>query len=152
MKLGDISEPYRYTDEWLESALLGGVKALMRWWNARYLVNDDETVSRNPQVQFDFSEPPVIEYGDESIIVLMASIVVKEGSLESSAWSLASWKDAEISYSNLEGGRVRNQSLMRDWEMLKALLGMPRSRLAGAIKAPMPGYLDNPYELQVKKP
>jgi len=146
LHLGDTSEPYRYTDAWLRTSLVMSVKALMRWWNYKYLIDTDYNASRNPNVTFLFASPPIIEYGDEHPIVLMASIIIKEGSLQESAWSAGSWRDAEIAYSNIEGNRARTQSLLKDWETLESILKPPQKRLAQAKKASTPGYIDNQYE------
>lgn len=146
LHLGDISEPYRYMDTWLDASLVGAVKALMRWWDSKYLVGADGDVHRSSHGNFSAPEPPLIDAPDERPIVLMAAIIIKGGTLENSAWSLQSWRDSEISFSNLEGGRVRDKSLMRDWDELKSLLGGPRSRLARARRAPLRGYHQNPDE------
>ncbi len=150
LHLGDITEPYRYTEAWLRTSLVMSVKALMRWWNYKYLLDSDYNASRNSRIRFLFPSPPVIEYGDEHPIVLMASIIIKEGSLEQSAWSTGSWKDAEIAYSNIEGSKARTTSLKQDWETLESILKPPQKRLAQSHKASTPGYLDNQYERDTK--
>jgi hypothetical protein len=150
LHLGDTSEPYRYTDSWLRTSLVMSVKALMRWWNYKYLIDSDYNASRNPRITFLFPAPPTIEYGDEYPIVLMGSIIIKEGSLENSSWSTGSWRDAEIAYSNIEGNRARTASLRQDWETLEDILKPPQKRLAQARKASTPGYLNNKYERGTK--
>ena len=150
LHLGDITEPYRYTTDWLRTSLVMSVKALMRWWNYKYLIDSDYNASRNPRIIFLFPQPPVIEYGDEYPIVLMASIIIKEGSLEESAWNTGSWKDAEIAYSNIEGNRARTTSLKQDWETLESILKPPMKRLAQSKKMSHPGYKGNQYERGTK--
>ena len=150
LHLGDITEPYRYTTDWLRTSLVMSVKALMRWWNYKYLIDSDYNASRNPRSTFLFPAPPTIEYGDEYPIVLMASIIIKEGSLEESAWNAGSWRDAEIAYSNIEGNRARTTSLKQDWETLESILKPPQKRLAQSRKGSLPGYKSNRYERDTK--
>ena len=151
LHLGDIdNSAYRYTDEWLRTALVMSVKALMRWWNYKYLLNTDYDVYRNVNHVYLFTEPPIIEYGDEYPIILMSSIIIKEGSLESNSWGVGSWRDAEIAYSNIEGNRAKTQSLLKDWEALEAILKPPQKRLAQSKKGSLPGYIGNRYERKTK--
>ena len=148
LHLGDIdSSSYRYASEWLEVALEMAIKSLGRWWNLKYLMDmSTHTVSRNPNLTFVLSEPPVIEMQDERPILLMASIIIKEGSLENNSWNAGAWKDAEISFSNLEGSRAKQLSLQKDWDELSMLLSTPTSRLAQALKGSLPGYKQNTFE------
>jgi hypothetical protein len=147
LHLGDIdSSSYRYMDEWLRTALSMAIKKLQRWWNYRYLINTDNDVYRNSRYSFQFSSPPIIQHKDEDPIILMASIIIKEGSLENASWDSVSWKDAEISYSNLEGSRARRESLKNDWEALFHVLTPPSKRLAKSIKGSLPGYIHNEYD------
>lgn len=138
MELGDINPlAYRYLDEWLKVALLMSVKSLQRWWNSKYLVDDETgTVYRNTAFTFTFTEPPIIATQDEMPILLMAAILVREGSLEEAAWSTSTWRDAEYYVSNVEGGRLRDTGLKRTWDRLLMYLKPPQKRLnAGAREA-----------------
>jgi len=147
LHLGDINpSSYRYTDEWLNIALLASIKSLGKWWNFKYLVDTSNEVYRNPNTIFLFPEPPVIEVYDERIIILMASLIIKEGTLENNAWSTISWRDNEISFSNLEGSRSRQASISKDWDELTSLLTPPTKRLSRPIKGSLPGYKGNIYE------
>lgn len=147
LHLGDIdSTSYRYLEEWLRTAIVLSVKSLQRWWNFKYLIDTDYNVYRNPNHTYLFESPPIVQNSDERPIILMASIIVKGGSLENSAWAVASWKDAEISYSNIAGGNMRDKSLDRDIAELELLMKPPVKRLAGTVKGHLPGYLNNPYE------
>jgi hypothetical protein len=149
LHLGDIDPAaYRYADNWLRTALTMGVKALQRWWNFKYLVEASPTynIYRNPTIVYLFPEPPVIQDGDERPIILMAGIMVKGGSLEASAWNVGSWRDAEIAYSNIEGGRMRDASIKRDLDELYNLLKPPMKRLMWTGKNSMVGYKKNQYE------
>lgn len=145
--LGDTnSDSYRYLDSWLRRALVNSVISLQSWWNSRYLIDDNYDVYRNTLIQFEYQEPPIIQQKDERPIILMAGIIVKEGSLESSAWGVASWRDAEISYSNIAGGTLRDKSLQRDWDELTDILKPPQKKLARSKKGSLPGYLNNDYD------
>lgn len=147
LHLGDIDPAtYRYIDVWLELSLEMSIKALSRWWNFKYLINTNKEAYRNPNHVFLFAEPPVIEYQDERLIILMASIITKEGSLEANSWNAGAWKDAEISFSNLEGSRSKQLSLQKDWEELNLLISAPTRRLAQAIKGSLKGYKNNTFE------
>jgi hypothetical protein len=133
-------------DEWLRVALISAAEALMPRWNYKYLLNDNNDIYRNPNHKFIFNEPPVVQRGDVRPVILMSAIVVKEGSLENQSWNFASWRDAEIAYSNLEGSRSKDRSLERDIEELNSILPERGKRLAQPVKGHLPGYLDNPYE------
>ena len=146
LHLGDIDpSTYRYADEWLEVSLEMSIKSLGRWWNLKYLISS-HLVSRNPNLTFIFAEPPVIETQDERPILLIASIVIKEGSLERNSWNAGAWKDAEISFSNLEGSRSKQLSLQKDWDELSMVLSAPTKRLSQALKGRLPGYKQNTFE------
>lgn len=139
-QLGDTdSAAYRYTDEWLRTALVTSVKAMQRWWRDRYLVDTTTyDVSRNPDYIFDFDEPNVIQDKDERPVILMASILVKSGQLEANSWGVGSWRDAEISVSNIESGRVKEFSLKMDWDELQGYISMPKKQLFGAVRLSIP--------------
>ena len=151
LHLGDMdSGSYRYTDEWLRTALVMSIKALQRWWDYKYLVDTDYDVYRNQHWDYLFPEPPIIEHGDEEPVVLMASILTKEGSLENNSWNVGSWRDAEIAYSNIEGNKAKLASLEKDWEALTGMLKPPTKRLARTQKGSLPGYKGNIYERTTK--
>lgn len=135
VKMWDIAVPYRYLDEWLDTALVTAVKSLQRWWSNKYLVDSTNlVVSRNPDLTFTFAEPPVIESSDERIVILMASIIIKDGNLENSAWSTATWRDAEYYVSNIEGAKSREAGLKRDWDELLSLIKPPQKRLSAGSR------------------
>lgn len=149
LHLGDINPAtYRYLDEWLRTAIIGAVEKLERWWNYKYLVNDTTyNVYRNTETcSFTLAEPPVIEQFDKDIIILMASIIIKQGDLQNSSWTFGSWKDAEISYSNIEGSKSKEGSIERDWLELTSLIKPPQKQLANSKKSSLPGYKDNAWE------
>jgi hypothetical protein len=148
LRIGDTSQPYRYLDEWIRTALVSAVDKLGKWNNFKYLLDADYNIYRNPNASFVFSEDSfgIIEPSDKDVIVLMASIILLEGSLENSAWNFHSWRDAEISYSNLEQSRTRNEILNKLWEELYNTLKPPTKRLGKTRGAKLPGYLGNRYE------
>ena len=131
--LGDLdSSAYQYTDEWLLNALASSVNSLASWWNYKYLLDDDCNVIRNSNYikNYKVDSPPVIEPGDEIIIILMASILIKSGVIQNNAWNVGTWRDAEIYYSNTEGGKLAAESLKRDWELLLQYLKPPSKKIA----------------------
>ena len=140
-RLGDTdSTNYRYLDEWLRVALVDSLKILQRWWGVRYTIDETTyTVSRYSGSTFQFDEPPVIQSMDENPIVLMAAILTKEGTLESSSWATGSWRDAEYSVSNIEGSRSREGLLGRLWDELLWYVTPPTKRLTGVIRSSIPG-------------
>jgi len=148
LHLGDIdSGNYKYTDAWLRTSLVTAVKNLQTWWNHRYLIDTDNNALRNPNVStFLFPNPPVIQNSDEDPIILMASLIIKGGSLESNSWNVGSWKDHEISYSNIEGSRAKTDSRRNDWVALTMLLTPPTKKLARSKKGSLPGFNKNPFE------
>jgi hypothetical protein len=147
LHLGDTnSGSYRYTDEWLRTALIMSVKALQRWWDYKYLVDTNYDVYRNQHWTYLFPEPPIIEHGDEYPVILMAAIITKEGSLENNSWNVGSWKDAEIAFSNIEGNKAKMESLKNDWDALTDIIKPPTKRLARTTKGSLPGYKRNQYE------
>lgn len=147
LHLGDTDpDSYRYMETWLRVALLSGMEALLPRWNYKYLLDAQDDVYRNSHHTFIFPEPPVIQRGDIRPIILMAAIVIKGGSLENSSWDFASWRDAEIAFSNLESSRSKDKSLDRDIDELNSILPERIKRLAQPKKGHLPGYKNNPYE------
>jgi len=125
-QLSDYTEPYAYTDVVLSGFLLDSIKALGNRWNNRYRVATvdsvpDLVVRNDNEYLFDFSEPPVIQYQDERAVVLQASILIKRGTKWSESGSAVSWRDEEISYSNLESARQRSSTLQDDIDELDKL-------------------------------
>jgi hypothetical protein len=141
VRLGDTdSTAYRYLDSWLRVSLVSALKALQRWWRIRYTIDEaDYTVSRYPLSTFSVDAPPVIQQMDENPILIMATILTKSGVLQNSAWTVGSWRDAEIAVSNIEGARVRDSSLARDWNELLWYLQPPTKRLMIGTRDSIPG-------------
>jgi hypothetical protein len=138
--LGDTDPAtYRYIDGWLRVALVSAVKALQRWWGAKYLVDaTTNNISRSTTIVFNFAEPPVIQDSDERPLILMASILIKSGTLESNSWNVGSWKDAEIAVSNIEGSRAKEFGFGLDWEELRGYLLPPTKKLKQALRIAHP--------------
>jgi hypothetical protein len=127
------------------------VIALARWWDSKYLV--DETlytltaysgvyasgIYRNEVfTYFENLEPPIIQEKDEWPIVLMASIILKSGQLENVSWDTGSWRDAELSHSNIESAKQKGSSLERDIAELEKYLKPPVKRLSAAQRNSFP--------------
>ncbi len=147
LHLGDIdATSYRYLDEWLRLSLIASIESLEPWWNYKYLINEDDDVSRSPAIKFLHAEPPVIERGDIRPVVLMSAIILKSGQLENLSWNVGAWRDAEISYSNIEAGRSKDKMLQRDWTELTNILKPPQRRLASSNKGHLPGFVGNVRE------
>jgi hypothetical protein len=128
----------RYAGDWIRVAITGAIKS--RWLRNVYWFDSTGMLYRSPNVAFDVDEPPVIRTIDERPIILLSAISMLEGSLENSAWDLASWRDAEIAYSNLEMGRIRTDNLKRLKAELDDLIIAPTKRLARPLKGDLPGF------------
>lgn len=147
VQIGDLdSTAYRYTDQQLELTLIAAVESLQPWWDYKYLINESDEVYRNAEVTFKYAEPPVIQRSDIRPIILMASVINKSASLENMAFSLGAWRDAEVSVSNIEGGRAKDKSIQRDLDELNNILKPPQKRLYGSRKTHLHGYKDNIFE------
>lgn len=139
MQIGDtVPSAYRYLDEWLNVALISAIKALQRWWGDKYLIDTYGIVTRNTLSTFSYDEPNIIQSKDERPIILMASILIKSGQLESNSWNVGSWKDAEVAVSNIEGSRSKQFGIGLDWEELKMYVIPPTKRLSTALRIPHP--------------
>ena len=143
LHLGDMdSTSYRYIDGWLRVSLVSSLKALGRWWGDRYLIDEsDYSVTRNADRAdfFEFDSPPVIMHRDERPIILMASVLIKSGSLENNSWSVSSWKDAEISVSTIASARSKEFSYGMDWDELMGIMKSPQKKLWGGYRSEIPG-------------
>ncbi len=135
--MGDLAEPQRYTDEVLLITLISAVRMLNPRWNAKYLLNENDEVYRNASRTYNYESPPLIQDGDQGIILLQAAIILKTASAQGSVWDIASWRDNEISYSNIESGRMMDRGIARDLKLLEDLLN---NRLAGATLQSLPGF------------
>lgn len=142
LQLGDIdATSYRYLDEWLRLSLIAAIETLQTWWNYKYLIDGNDDVTRNATIRFLHSEPPVIQRGDIRPVILMAAIILKSGQLENLSWNVGAWRDAEISYSNIEASRRKDETLQRDWTELTNILKPPQKRLASSNKGHLPGFV-----------
>lgn len=140
LHIGDTDPTaYRYLDEWLKVSLVLGLKALQRWWRIRYTIDSNYVVARFANSIFLQDSPPVIMNQDEEPILLMASILVKSGTLQNNSWDVGTWRDAEIYVSNIEGGRLKDASIKADWDRLLQYLRPPQNRLSAGARDSMPG-------------
>lgn len=138
LHMRDVTPPYKYEDELLRQCLVTGFKILGRRWHYRYLMDGNYVVTRNKAIiSFKTTESPVIEYGDQAILVLQAAIILKSAECYDSTWDVASWRDDEIYYSNVQGASIRNKDLEGDKNLLELLL---KERLyPGKVQA-LPGF------------
>ncbi len=145
MHLWDVSEPPAYSNDTLKQALLIGLKALMPRWNSRYIPSYNAStnnwgVSRNPNDKFKHTSPPVIMYMDERPIILAAAVAMNSGLIYQVAANAVSWRDEEVSFSNVTGARLKEESLIRDIEELSKLVPDRRKRLAVPVKGELIGF------------
>ena len=142
MHLGDIDPTaYKYASDYLRHALVMACKTLMKKWRNRYVINASYVVGRNSTVVYELDPPPVIQYSDERAFTLQAAIIVKSAELQDSAWDISSWRDDEVSYSNIAGGAILRKSLLDDIDELELWL---RRRLFSASRQSLPGFRNPP--------
>lgn len=149
LHLDDNDAPYEFSDNELKTRLVYAVKALMSRWNNKYLIdNDTNDVKRNANWTYIIGSPPIVQHSDERPIILQASIDIKSAALYNSSWNVGKWRDDEVSYSNVEGAKSVEESLLRDIQELEGLLPTARKRLAQPKKHSLPGFIlpDNIYE------
>lgn len=150
LHIGGNTPPYTYSSDELRTHLVYAVKALAGRWNNRYIINSTTNYAeRNPYLSYGFTDPPLIQFSDERAIILQASIDIKGTDSYLSGANAVSWKDDEVSYSNLESVKQRENSLLRDILELNNILPVAGKRLAGPRKASLPGfteYVGNTYE------
>lgn len=139
VQIGDTDPVPTYSDEFLHIVLRESVAALMRRWHDQYYVDNNGIVLRNPEAgTFAFSSPPVIQHKDRRPIVLQASIMIKSGVKFSESGNVASWRDEEISYSNIEAAKQRSSTLDDDVRELEVLL--PGKKLARLLYGRLHGW------------
>jgi len=141
-QIGDIDTPYTYSDVTLSGYVLDAVKALGRRWNNKYYIATvagvpDQIVRTGENYSFDFSDPPVIEYGDERCIILQASIIIKTSKKFSESGDAVSWRDEEVAYSSIESAKQRASSLQDDIAELDRYLPI---RLARPLYGRLAGW------------
>jgi len=148
LRIGDtVSGSYRYTDEWLQTALVSAVWALHTRWSGKYLIDANNDVERNTDMWvYTYDSPPVVEAPDFMPIIIMAAIIVLEGSLENLSWNVGSWKDAEISYSNIQSGRTKETILGKLFAELESYLIPATKKLKRSLKGSLVGYQGNVHE------
>jgi len=148
MHIWDISEPSTYSDGTLRRALVTGLKLLMSRWNSRYIPTYNSSslnwdVARNAADVFKHAAPPTIMYMDERPIVLAAAIALNSGYVYHAAAGTVSWRDEEISFSNIAGSKLQEASLLRDIDELNKLVPDRRKRLATTKRQELPGFRGN---------
>lgn len=151
LHLWDTNTPPTYANGLLKYCLVAGLKVLMPRWNSRYVPTESATawtVSRSTEDVFSQAAPPVIQYGDERPIILAASVAFKSGKIYTSSWETISWKDDEVSYSNLAGGKMAQESLLRDIEDLKNMVPDRGKRLGRSMKQSLLGFRGPSHEFE----
>lgn len=141
VQIGDTDGVPTFSDEKLHIILLESVASLMNRWGDKYYITNDGVVRRNPNVDFKWSSPPEIQHKDRRPIVLQASILMKSGLKFSESGSVASWRDEEISYSNIESARQRSSTLDDDLKELESIL--PSKKLARPVYGRLVGWKEN---------
>lgn len=134
--LGDY-DTRRYLTDTLRDALIFAIRMLMRRWASRYTVDDNGTVTRSTAINFDSPSPPVIQYKDIPPIVIQAAILIKSGSLQDSSWQIASWRDDEISVSNIQADKSRRDNLQHDVDLLDTFF---KRRLHAGSRQALEGF------------
>lgn len=138
--IGDITSPFTYSDGFLRRLLVDAIKGLYDRWNKRYTIDSNYIVSRTGNWTYFDSAPPTIQIADELPIILAASITLRSGILNISWNSIGSWRDDEISSSNIQGGSLLANSLQRDIDLLNSLLPNRNKKLAAVKKQSLPGF------------
>ena len=141
VQIGDTDGIPTFSDEKLHIILLESVASLMNRWGDKYYITNDGVVRRNSNVDFEWSSPPEIQHKDRRPIVLQASILIKSGAKFSESGSVASWRDEEISYSNIESARQRSSTLEDDQRELESIL--PSRKLARPKYGRLFGWKEN---------
>jgi hypothetical protein len=142
LELGDlVPESYRYLDEWILASLIASVRTLSRRWSSKYFVDSLGEVTRNSTTttfEFTEAEQGIIQQKDERIIVIQASLILLQGSLESSAWNIGSWRDAELSVSNIASGDLRKDHIGSLRSELDSMIKPASKRLVNPIRTSYP--------------
>ena len=141
IQIGDTTSDPTYSDEVLHEVLRQAISALMTRWNDRYFVDNEGVVNRNTTELFSWSSPPVIQHRDRRAIVLMASIMIKSGKKFSESGNAHSWRDEEISYSNIESARQLNSTLAEDKAELDSIVPPASKKLARPLMDRLYGEL-----------
>lgn len=146
--ISDYTVPYVYSDELLFTLLVTAVKKLAKRWASKYLIDANDDVYRNTlsTLEWQFASPPIIQQIDEWPIVLAASITLGLGILKSTASSLVSWRDDEVSFSNLSSGKMVEDWVLRDIEELDQIVAPPSKKLASTRRQGLPGFDLQAYE------
>ena len=141
VQIGDTDGLPTFSDEKLHIVLLESVASLMNRWGDKYYITNDGVVKRNNNINFTWSSPPEIQHKDRRPIVLQASILIKSGTKFSESGNTVSWRDEEISYSNIESAKQRSSTLDDDVKELEAIL--PSKKLAKPVYGRLYGWKEN---------
>lgn len=128
VQIGDIETTPTYSDELLHLILRQAVAALMTRWHDKYYVTNEGVICRNPNELWDWSSPPVIQHKDRRAIILQSSITIKGGKKFSESSNAVTWKDEEISYSNVQSAKQISSTLGDDVKELNELFPVKLAR------------------------
>lgn len=154
--VGDITEPYVYSDSVVMTALVNAVKYLGPRWDNKYLIygsgikisdNGSEytvgvpqgqcnipnttlenDVFRNCHVTFNSYSPPIVEQSDSVAIVLAASYLLRRASATSSYTGL-SWSTPDLSFSNIQSAKTLQEYIAQDLAALNAFFAVKLGRM-----------------------
>lgn len=146
LHLGDTGTTQLYSDGQLKKALVAGFKSLYIRWQGRYTIDDTYHVSRTDNYTFQDGAPPIIMIQDERPIVLAAAIILRSsqlqqvGIVQGSSSFVGSWRDDEISFSNIQGGSIMQSTLQKDVDELNEILPPRTGKLAHSKKQSLPGF------------
>lgn len=161
--VGDMTEPYVYSDSVIMTALVNAVKYLSNRWDSKYLIYSSGIVSsfgvgtvdvntphgictladtiqendafRNCHIAFNSVAPPVIEQQDSAAIVLAASYLLRRSSASSSYTGL-SWSTPDLSYSNIQTSKSLQEYIAQDLAALNAFFMVKLGRMQVGRLAP----------------
>ena len=136
LNLGDIDET-KWSDAAVRTALVQAVLYLQHRWNSRYTI-DATTYDavRSTTYTFEEDDPPIIQGTDAPAVVMQAIWIICSGKVFDSDW--VSWRDDEISFTNLTGGRLKKEQCNQYKEWLDEFF---THRLAGAVRQSLPGFI-----------
>jgi hypothetical protein len=77
---------------------------------------------------------------DERPIVLAAAVAINGGLIYQVASNAVSWKDEEVSFSNITGAKLTEANVLRDIEELSRQVPDRRKRLAVPTKGELIGF------------
>lgn len=108
MQYGDYAGT-AYSESVYRTALVQSVKALQRRWSSKYLIDDDNNITRNSTLAtstYLTTSPPIIVQGDEQAIILQGVVMLRQIQLYGGSSAFANWSTPDLSYSNVSSSKV----------------------------------------------